>query len=157
MALSECGNGHVYDSDQYASCPYCNGGGNRIDFGAAADSDIGKTAPVGGGFGPAMQRPASGMKIGATVAPQSYRKKKEQEEDVGKTVGVLQKSMKLEPVVGWLVCIEGADKGKITGYELGITPLAEVKRWISALRAMRQFPGKIMQGLPMMRNIIISI
>lgn len=58
MALSECGNGHVYDSDQYASCPYCNGGGNRIDFGAAADSDIGKTAPVGGGFGPAMQRPA---------------------------------------------------------------------------------------------------
>lgn len=97
------------------------------------------------------------MEIGATVAPQSYRKKKEQEEDVGKTVGVLQKSMKLEPVVGWLVCIEGADKGKITGYELGITPLAEAKRWISALRAMRQFPGKIMQGLPMMRNIIISI
>lgn len=113
MALSECGNGHVYDSDQYASCPYCNGDGNRIDFGAAAgDSTIGKTAPVGGGFGPAMPRPSGGMEIGATVAPQSYRKKQEQKEDVGKTVGVFQKSMKLEPVVGWLVCIEGADKGK---------------------------------------------
>lgn len=51
--------------------------------------------------------------IGATVAPQSYRKAmEEKEEDTGKTVGVFQKKMKIEPVVGWLVCIEGPDKGK---------------------------------------------
>lgn len=110
MALTECGNGHLYDSDQYASCPYCNGGGNRIDFGVGGDSAIGKTAPVGAGFGPVLQRTAGGIEIGATVAPQSYHN--QQEEDVGKTVGVLQKNMKLEPVVGWLVCIEGTDKGK---------------------------------------------
>lgn len=115
MAFTECANGHLYDSDQYASCPYCNGGGNRIEFGAGMDSDIGKTAPVGG-FGPSGGfsggGSAGGSEIGATVAPQSYRKANEEKEDAGKTVGVFQKSMNLEPVVGWLVCIEGPDKGK---------------------------------------------
>lgn len=124
MAFTECANGHLYDSDQYATCPYCNGGGNRIEFGGGASSDVGKTAPVGGGFGPSGNYSAPGgappaggagvSEIGATVAPQSYRKPKQEaeEEDTGKTVGVFQKSMKMEPVVGWLVCIEGPDKGK---------------------------------------------
>lgn len=117
MAFTECANGHLYDSDLYSVCPYCNGGGNRIEFGAGAASDIGKTAPVGGGFGPSGSAPSGGpvgvAEIGATVAPQGYRKAKEKEEDdMGKTVGVFQKNMKMEPVVGWLVCIEGPDKGK---------------------------------------------
>ena len=33
MAITECGNVHLYDTNQYASCPYCNGGGNVINFG----------------------------------------------------------------------------------------------------------------------------
>lgn len=124
MGYTECANGHLYDSDQYATCPYCNGGGNRIEFGGG-DSGIGKTAPVGGfggnaygagnnmagGYGAPM---GGGSEIGATVAPSSYRKKEEkkEEEDIGKTVGVFQKELKIEPVVGWLVCVEGPDKGK---------------------------------------------
>jgi hypothetical protein len=119
MAFTECANGHLYDPDQYATCPYCNGGGNRIEFSGAGSPDIGKTAPVGGGFGPSSGggfSPASSgsmSEIGATVAPQSYRKKEEaKEEDTGKTVGVFKKSMNLEPVVGWIVCIEGTEKGK---------------------------------------------
>lgn len=122
MAFTECANGHLYDAAQYATCPYCNGGGNRIEFGGGV-SDVGKTAPVGGGFGlsgnsgmsgAAPSMGTAGMSgVGATVAPQSYRAaKQEEEEDTGKTVGVFQKSMKLEPVVGWLVCIDGPDKGK---------------------------------------------
>lgn len=99
MALQECGNGHIYDTDQYASCPYCSGG-NRIDFGA--DSGVGKTV--------AASSPVF-SEIGATVAPQGYRNKQE-ESDIGKTVGVFQKKMSFEPVVGWLVCIEGPEKGK---------------------------------------------
>lgn len=135
MAFTECANGHLYDSEQYAVCPYCNGGGNRIEFGGGGASDIGKTAPVGGGFGPSGGGPVSsggsfgssdattapgmgggfaGMgDIGSTVAPQSYRKAmEEKEEDMGKTVGVFQKKMNMEPIVGWLVCIDGPDKGK---------------------------------------------
>lgn len=86
MAFTECGNGHIYDAGQHAQCPYCNGGGTRIEFG--------------------------GSEIGATVAPVSYQSSAKSEEDLGKTVGVFQKSMKMEPVVGWFVCIEGPDKGK---------------------------------------------
>lgn len=98
MAVQECGNGHLYDTDQYASCPYCQGGGNRINFG---ESGVGKTVAV---------TPAAEMEIGATVAPAAYAK--QEKSDVGKTVGVFQKKMSFEPVVGWLVCIEGAEKGK---------------------------------------------
>jgi hypothetical protein len=99
----------LYDSNQYATCPYCNGGGNRIEFSNAGGADYGRTSPVGGGFGTSGVSPAE---IGATVAPQAYRKREEPEEDTGKTVGVFKKSMNLEPVVGWLVCIEGPEKGK---------------------------------------------
>ncbi len=100
MALQECGNGHIYDTDQYASCPYCTSGGNRIDFGT--DSEVGKTV--------AASSPITSQ-IGATVAPEGYRNRAE-ESDIGKTVGVFQKKMNFEPVVGWLVCTEGPEKGK---------------------------------------------
>jgi hypothetical protein len=102
MAVQECANGHLYDTDQYASCPYCEGGGNRINFG---NSNLGKTVaaavPVAGAAEP----------IGSTVAPASYRRQQE-DRDTGKTVAVFQKRMNCEPVVGWLVCLEGAEKGK---------------------------------------------
>lgn len=101
MAYVECGNGHVFDSDVNRSCPYCNSAVNRINFGGDAQG-VGKTV-ASAGYAPA------GEEIGATVAPSGYAGKSE---DVGKTVGVFQKTMKLEPVVGWLVCIEGPDKGK---------------------------------------------
>ena len=130
MAITECGKGHVYDTDQYAFCPYCNGGGNMIQFGGG--SDAGRTVAPGGfgagagagrttapaGFGtpapaqPVMRpaaSPVSEEQLGKTVAPESFRKAAEQE---NKTVAVFQKKLNLDPVVGWLVCIEGPEKGK---------------------------------------------
>ena len=46
---------------------------------------------------------------GKTVAPESYRRNIEKE---NKTVGVFKKEYDLDPVVGWLVCIDGPEKGK---------------------------------------------
>lgn len=121
MAITECGYGHLYDTDQYAACPYCNGGGNVINFGAAPSSPegIGKTAPVAGGFGaspgnagasPGNNTPGGASNIGVTVAPESYRKKEREE---NKTVAIVEKKLKVnQPIVGWLVCIEGPEKGK---------------------------------------------
>lgn len=125
MAFVECGSGHVYDTNQYQACPYCNGGGNRIVFGnGGANPGIGKTVGVMG-----VQPGYEG--VGSTVAPTNYQNqvagnvsgnqnqfgvnaapRSNAVNDTGKTVGVFQKSMKIEPVVGWLVCIEGPDKGK---------------------------------------------
>ena len=110
MALTECANGHLYDTDQYASCPYCQGGINRVEFGGG-DSGIGKTVGIGTPGGAPIT-----SEVGATVAPAGYAPKKPASaapaEDTGKTVAVLQKSLSIEPVVGWLVCIEGKEKGK---------------------------------------------
>lgn len=83
MGYVECPKGHLYDQDQNASCPYCNGVNNQITF----------SAPVGG--------PGKTVAASNPVAA-----------DTGKTVAVMQKSFKMEPVVGWFVCIEGPDKGK---------------------------------------------
>lgn len=97
MTIQECANGHLYDTDQFASCPYCQGDTNRINFGG---SEIGKTV----GTAPAVE-------VGATVAPSGYGNKQDKS-DTGKTVAVFQKKMSFEPVVGWLVCFEGPEKGK---------------------------------------------
>ena len=106
MALTECANGHLYDTDQYASCPYCQGGINRVEFGGG-DSGVGKTVGIGTPGGAPIT-----PEIGATVAPAGYRTQSKGNDDTGKTVAVLQKNLKVEPVVGWIVCVEGKDKGK---------------------------------------------
>lgn len=124
MAVLECANGHLYDSDMYASCPYCNGGGgNEILFGSGGS--VGGTAPVSGGFGPSSQSQwsepdyktsiGSGSPVGGsgddgrTVAPSAY---KEKEDRSGRTEAVSEKKMGIQPVTGWIVCIEGKNKGK---------------------------------------------
>ncbi len=119
MALVQCANGHLYDSSQNASCPYCSGGVNQVNFGGG-DSSVGKTVGAPGTvpqFGTETPRKGfgyvEGAEVGATVAPSGYQAApRADESDTGKTVAVLKKSMKIEPVVGWLVCIEGKEKGK---------------------------------------------
>ena len=133
MAIRECGRGHVYDTDQYAACPYCNSGRSTINF-VAGNVEGRTTTPSGynATVAPDMQGGARSWSTGAsssfmgdentrppygtseeepskTVAPESYRRKMEEK---GKTVGVFKKKYDLEPVVGWLVCIEGSSKGK---------------------------------------------
>lgn len=100
MALIECPNGHLFDNAQFSGCPYCASSGNRIDFGV----NDGKTV--------ALSVQPNQQEIGATVAPSSYRAEFRQDSDAGKTVGVFQRKTGIEPVQGWLVCIEGPDKGR---------------------------------------------
>lgn len=143
MAATECGHGHIYDSDIYASCPYCNSAQPIINFaaspaggggmGAAYSSD--KTAPLGGGYGPSAAyaedktaplgggyggtAPLNGFGGAAATAddktrpPVGYQPAREKRADEDQhTVGIMKKKMGLEPVVGWLVCVDGKDKGK---------------------------------------------
>lgn len=154
MAATECGHGHIYDSDIYASCPYCNstqpvinfgggvgdrgapvpggyapqgggygqsgpsvmdpgktapiGGGYGVQGGGIPVGDMGKTAPIGGGYGPGVPTGEGG----ATLPPRGYKAREKRADEEQHTVGDMQQSMGLEPVVGWLVCIEGPEKGK---------------------------------------------
>ena len=104
-----CSAGHVYDADQFASCPYCNRNTRAIQFGAtAAPAGYGATtAPAGYGAAPAGRDDI----IGQTVMPETIRRRMEQERDQ-RTVGEFKRKLGYEPVVGWLVCVEGPEVGK---------------------------------------------
>lgn len=90
-----------------------------IRFGNTVGSEVGKTvAPSSMGIpaSPSMATvPAGAVSpyepevLGKTVAPESYRKREEQE---NKTVAIFQKKYNVSPIVGWLVCIDGEEKGK---------------------------------------------
>ena len=104
-----CSAGHVYDADQFPSCPYCNRNTRAIQFGAtAAPAGYGATtAPAGYGAAPAGRDDT----IGQTVMPEAIRRRMEQERD-NRTVGEFKRKLGYEPVVGWLVCVEGPEVGK---------------------------------------------
>ena len=104
-----CSAGHVYDADQFASCPYCNRNTRAIQFGAAGGYT---PTAVPGGYDTAIP-PTGGRDstIGETVMPEAIRRRMEQERD-NRTVGEFKRKLGYEPVVGWLVCVEGPEVGK---------------------------------------------
>jgi len=117
-----CARGHIYDSDQYAACPYCNRNTQAIFFGG---SGAGKTTPPGG-FGATVAPQNIGSTVdpgmggnggfsneavGKTEAP-DYLKDRMKKEESNRTVGIFKQKFGLDPVVGWLVCIEGPEKGR---------------------------------------------
>lgn len=125
MAEVNCGRGHIYDSKLYASCPYCNGGGFTIDF--SSGSDIQKTAPLSGNYGGRLEpdngaighteplsqlNPVSGNGGGSEISKTVPLRAAEQADDVQKTMPLFAGQHKFDPVVGWLVCIEGPAKGQ---------------------------------------------
>lgn len=101
MTKVGCRKGHIYDSDIYSSCPYCNNF-QTVDFNGMPVGQGGNTMPGSG-----MQR--SVTEKGATLPPRGYGMRVDAEI---KTTGKMKNERGIEPVVGWLVCIEGKDEGK---------------------------------------------
>jgi len=97
MNIQLCENGHHYDQSKYAQCPYCN----------PAYAEASRTAPLQyspGSFDAGFGGDEGG--IGITVPLES-------KDEV--TVPIITKDKdgkSFDPVVGWLVCIEGPDKGR---------------------------------------------
>ena len=113
MREKVCEKGHVYDSEVYLECPYCNGSNRTISFDADGYSpDIGKTTMGDAGVGKTFMEESASEKNWKTVAPKGFTYK-DDSEDL-KTVGVIQapEFNGVEPVAGWLVCIDGPEKGK---------------------------------------------
>lgn len=129
MATTECGRGHIYDSDIYPSCPYCSNTQPVINFDrtvrggaqpAAYAED--RTAPVdfgragaNAGFEGSRGTASVMQDDGVTQPPRDYARGRRADEGQH-TVGDMGQRLGLELVVGWLVCIEGRDKGR--AYEL---------------------------------------
>ncbi len=84
--MKKCENGHFYDETRFDACPYCsdkNSGANKT----MAINTGGKTVPLNDAV---PQNPA----------------------DRGKTVGLIKKKVGIDPAVGFIVCIEGENKGE---------------------------------------------
>ena len=124
MNLTRCSNGHFYDADKYADCPHCNG--------AAADVGVDPVQQTVGlqqtvGFQhtvphnnvqpqtqPLTQAQPQTQPL-TQAQPQTQPQTKDLKgavDDVQKTVGMFNVKKGKEPVVGWLVCVDGPHKGE---------------------------------------------
>ncbi|MFC5532029.1 FHA domain-containing protein [Cohnella yongneupensis] len=92
MQNVRCANGHFFDPVKHNFCPHC---GVKVDGGG------------NGGMQQTMPQPQAGIPL---VSPRPVASPIASDE--GKTVGMYRKKLGIDPVVGWLVCISGADKGK---------------------------------------------
>lgn len=108
MALKRCEAGHYYDPQQHSSCPHCGIPGLNIDPTMPVKNPIGtpdafeaKTEPMRPDPGPTDDQDRGG-----TV------QRARRPADEGKTVGLIKKKLGIDPVVGWLVCIAGPDRGR---------------------------------------------
>lgn len=91
MNLEKCSNGHFYDASKYASCPHCANG---------ADDAV-----------PNITMPATEAAVTVGVTSSAAVPSRSLNDDA-KTISAIQlKDTEVAPVVGWLVCIEGENKG----------------------------------------------
>jgi hypothetical protein len=96
--MKRCSSGHHYDPGKHSSCPYCGVAG--IDVTATRPAQGTAVLPSGGGD----------ATLAAGILPQGEKAGKEREEGI--TVGFYRKTIGIDPVVGWLICIEGPDRGR---------------------------------------------
>lgn len=97
--LKRCQNGHYYDSEKHTSCPFCGVQELNVDIRrtmAKSHQETNKEIPE--------TQPVQGERSGAPNPP---GKSKE-----NKTVGIFQRKLGIEPVVGWVVAVTGPEKGQ---------------------------------------------
>ena len=96
MAQARCSKGHIYDSEVYDHCPYCDHEQVTIRF---DQNEVEKSVPV------STIEPEI---IKKTVPPASVREK---QDEIKPTRPVFSSQGSFEPVVAWLVCVQGHDLG----------------------------------------------
>jgi hypothetical protein len=100
MDMRQCAQGgHYYDASIHADCPYCA----APNIGAAMPFDTGRTMPMG---------PEASSDIGKTMPLTGMTPLPSIPDDAGKTVALIKEELGIDPVVGWLVNLEGKEKGR---------------------------------------------
>jgi hypothetical protein len=102
MALKRCDNGHYYDENKYTGCPSCG----------IRDLDMETTKPLRSMNWRNASLDVSDDAPPADAAPTRRRNEAKPERELGVTQAFWSAKLGIDPVVGWLVCIEGADKGR---------------------------------------------
>ena len=89
--MKRCEHGHYYDPEKHTTCPACG----------ISDLDINETKP---------QNEPPPLPHNADEG--STRPRKDGPHPDGATIGIVRKKLNIDPVVGWLVCIEGSEQGR---------------------------------------------
>lgn len=110
MNLKRCDKGHFYDVDKFASCPHCAGGMRSAEETVAIqpEDSIKTEALTPQKLAPEKDAVSLEKTLAHTV---NQVKETLTVEDDAKTVRYYETETGIEPVVGWLVCIEGEEAG----------------------------------------------
>ena len=118
MNLVKCQNGHFYDESRFERCPHCVAGSAMSDNVTMPLGNSGAdvvTTALTSSSSAAVTEALSGSSLEEAVKS-AIGSAPAQSSPVGgddqKTVGFYSKSMGVEPVVGWLVCITGGHFGE---------------------------------------------
>jgi hypothetical protein len=87
-----CEKGHFFDPAKHVSCPHCGVPGLSIE--------------------PNVTLPAPGRTFGVSKPVDTDSTRAHNNSEAGATVGVFKAKLGIEPVVGWLVCVSGPDRGR---------------------------------------------
>ena len=128
MKVTSCAKGHFYDGNKYAVCPYCNEPGETVTTAAVPTEGTIPVPPIDSwseGDGPDVPRPEDDDGREVTVSyekdadreiTQSYWHTPEKEQPAAAASGGVELSFaqetRFEPVVGWLVCVDGVERGR---------------------------------------------
>ncbi|MDD3253278.1 MAG: FHA domain-containing protein [Lachnospiraceae bacterium] len=102
MAIIRCGKGHYYDDSKFSQCPHCG-----IFLDGEDDKTVAMAEPSGDDFNKTLAITAGktdGRQPAAFVRPTV------DEDD--KTISLYAETKGEDFIVGWLVCIEGPEKGR---------------------------------------------
>ena len=100
MNLIRCGAGHYYDGDKYDACPHC--AGDETASGTIGSPELGAAAsPFYGDMGNSDET--------VTVERPTPVRPSEKLEETRSPAGA---PGRVQPVVGWVVCIEGPNYGQ---------------------------------------------
>ncbi|HEX2954297.1 MAG TPA: FHA domain-containing protein [Bacillota bacterium] len=99
MEMKRCEHGHYYDPEKHSACPNC---GINIDLDFSGGT-IAKTMPK---MGTMPEKQLRSETVEPVTVPRGFGGSE------SKTVGLLPKQLGIDPVVGWLVCIEGPERGR---------------------------------------------
>jgi len=102
MKMKQCPNGHFYDQAKNQACPYCRNLAPAAGRTGGAKT-VGIEQPAPAAAPPPFQPQAPRPQQPVSRPPASA---------AGHTVAILEQKLGMDPVVGWLVCIDGNEKGR---------------------------------------------
>ena len=102
--MTKCDEGHFYDKSQNTKCPFCGVG--NVDLTQKYDADAGDPTIS------YKQTKGEDKTVGYEATGSTKQAGSGGSADPNATVAIWGKETGIDPVVGWLVCHEGANQGR---------------------------------------------